>query len=410
MIITPRTRFVAKRILFDPSEYRDLTEADQSLLKDGYERAIDALRRNITPKGFSGLFAGRQPGLRHRRQLSLRLGPRRRQDGRLDARPGGRRHPRPARSRRLRTILDHQAPAGQIPANVSIDTRRAGIRRRGRHHVDRQRPVDFHRRLGLLPRASTTGRSSTSMPIRCSGRWTGSAVRTRTTAACWRFPRPATGPTCSPAATTCSTTRCSGTAAWCCYSQILRKLGDDRAGRRLPALGRARAAGDPQELLAVDGRTDDSGCRPQLQRRAVRPGRRPLSGRPDLAVQLQLAVRRVRQHAGVPDEPGRQGAGDDDVPVPVGRGGERPGAGQEPLSAGPGRRPRVARLLHRQPAQPAEPLPQRRHLAVHRRAVGPLHPQAGDARPRPPRAGEAGPALLARASARSGSSTSGTTA
>ncbi len=39
-----------------------------------------------------------------------------------------------------------------------------------------------------------------------------------------------------------------------------------------------------------------------------------------------------------------------------------------------GRRPRLADLLHRQPAQPAPSLSQRRHLALHRRVVGAVHP------------------------------------
>ena len=44
---------MAKRILFDPSEYRELSSEEQALLQLAYHKAIEALRRNITPKGFT---------------------------------------------------------------------------------------------------------------------------------------------------------------------------------------------------------------------------------------------------------------------------------------------------------------------------------------------------------------------
>lgn len=43
----------SKRILFQPAEYRELTAEEQGLLEVAYQKAIDALRRNITPLGFS---------------------------------------------------------------------------------------------------------------------------------------------------------------------------------------------------------------------------------------------------------------------------------------------------------------------------------------------------------------------
>ena len=48
---------MAKRILFDPSEYRELSSEEQALLSQAYHKAQDAIIRNITPKGFFGLLA-----------------------------------------------------------------------------------------------------------------------------------------------------------------------------------------------------------------------------------------------------------------------------------------------------------------------------------------------------------------
>jgi glycogen debranching enzyme len=112
---------VAKRILFDPSEYSELTSEDQAVLKLGYERAIDALRRNITPKGFSAcsLKDNRVYGTdSNYRSVWARDGAKSivwtldLEDEDILA----------CQLQTLRTILDHQAPAGQLPANVSIDT------------------------------------------------------------------------------------------------------------------------------------------------------------------------------------------------------------------------------------------------------------------------------------------------
>lgn len=115
---------MAKRILFDPSEYRHLTAADQSLLKEGYQRAIDALRRNITPMGFSAC------SLEDNRVIGTDVNYRG-----IWARDGAKsvvwtsdlddEEIRHCQEQTLRTILDHQGPAGQLPANVSLDTKRA---------------------------------------------------------------------------------------------------------------------------------------------------------------------------------------------------------------------------------------------------------------------------------------------
>ena len=44
---------MAKRVLFEPEEYRDLSPDELALLEQAYHKAIDALRRNVTPYGFT---------------------------------------------------------------------------------------------------------------------------------------------------------------------------------------------------------------------------------------------------------------------------------------------------------------------------------------------------------------------
>jgi hypothetical protein len=115
---------VTKQLLFDPSEYRELTPDEQSLLQTGYRRAIDALRRNITPMGFSACslvdnhVVGTDANYRS-----------------VWARDGAKTIAwtsdlddddiRRCQEQTIRTILDHQGPAGQLPAYVSIDTNHA---------------------------------------------------------------------------------------------------------------------------------------------------------------------------------------------------------------------------------------------------------------------------------------------
>ena len=40
-------------MLFQPEEYEQLSAEERAMLALGYERAIDVIRRNITPSGFS---------------------------------------------------------------------------------------------------------------------------------------------------------------------------------------------------------------------------------------------------------------------------------------------------------------------------------------------------------------------
>jgi glycogen debranching enzyme len=108
-------------ILFNPSEYRELSSAEQEHLEEGYRRAIDALRRNITPCGFSAC------SLKDNRVIGTDANYRA-----VWARDGAKtvvwtadlaeEDVRRCQEQTLRTLLDRQGPAGQLPAYVSIDT------------------------------------------------------------------------------------------------------------------------------------------------------------------------------------------------------------------------------------------------------------------------------------------------
>jgi glycogen debranching enzyme len=111
-----------KRVLFDATDGGQLTSSDLSLLKVGYERAIDAVRRNVTPIGFTACslndnFAigtdANYRGIWARDGAKTVMWTADLQDDDIRA----------CQEQTLRTILDHQGPAGQLPANVSIETK-----------------------------------------------------------------------------------------------------------------------------------------------------------------------------------------------------------------------------------------------------------------------------------------------
>lgn len=112
---------MAERILFQPDEYRELSTAEQQLLLVAYEKAIEALRRNITPKGFSACSLndntvyGTDANYRSvwARDGAMTL------IWTLDLADDDIRQ---CQVNTLRTLMDHQSPTGQIPANVRIDT------------------------------------------------------------------------------------------------------------------------------------------------------------------------------------------------------------------------------------------------------------------------------------------------
>jgi glycogen debranching enzyme len=107
--------------LFEADEYRELSGDEQSLLRTGYEQAINALRRNITPRGFSAC------SLHDNRVIGTDVNYRA-----VWARDGAKTIAwtadlsdadiRDCQRATIETILDHQGPAGQLPAHVHLDT------------------------------------------------------------------------------------------------------------------------------------------------------------------------------------------------------------------------------------------------------------------------------------------------
>jgi glycogen debranching enzyme len=114
---------MSKQILFQPEEYRDLTADELALLQRAYQKAIDALRKNLTPKGFSACSLNDNQV--YGTDANYRS---------VWARDGCKtiiwsidledEDIRKCQAATLRTLLSHQAPSGQIPSNVSIDTER----------------------------------------------------------------------------------------------------------------------------------------------------------------------------------------------------------------------------------------------------------------------------------------------
>lgn len=112
---------MSERILFRPSEYRELNPAEQGLLEVGYQRALDALKRNITPKGFSACSLSDNEV--YGTDVNYRS---------VWARDGAMTicwtldidlpEIRSCQRATLQTLISHQSPTGQIPANVRIET------------------------------------------------------------------------------------------------------------------------------------------------------------------------------------------------------------------------------------------------------------------------------------------------
>ena len=109
------------KIRFQPHEYRDLAPSEQEVLADAYTRALDTLRRNITPMGFSACSL--EDNTVYGTDANYRSVWAR--DGAittvwtLDLEDDDIRQ---AHRDTLRTLLRHQSPAGQIPSNVRIET------------------------------------------------------------------------------------------------------------------------------------------------------------------------------------------------------------------------------------------------------------------------------------------------
>ena len=107
--------------MFSPEENRDLSDDELDLLRTAYPMAVDALRRNVTPKGFSAcsLVDNEVIGT----DANYRA---------VWARDGAKTivwslvlddpEIRQCQANTLRTLLSRQAPGGQIPSNVLIDS------------------------------------------------------------------------------------------------------------------------------------------------------------------------------------------------------------------------------------------------------------------------------------------------
>ena len=117
-----RTRGVWKGMIFGPESLRTLRPEDRELITTGYAKALDALRKNITPLGFSAcslndnVVTGTDVNYRS-----------------IWARDGcftvvqtiemDEPDIREAQQKTLRTLLDAASVTGQVPANVRIETR-----------------------------------------------------------------------------------------------------------------------------------------------------------------------------------------------------------------------------------------------------------------------------------------------
>lgn len=112
---------IQKRMLFNPSEYRELSAEEQELLQVAYQKALEALRRNITPSGFSACSLADNSV--YGTDANYRA---------VWARDGAKTviwtldlddaDIRQCQAATLRTLLRHQSPAGQIPGYVYIDS------------------------------------------------------------------------------------------------------------------------------------------------------------------------------------------------------------------------------------------------------------------------------------------------
>ncbi len=112
---------MAQKILFNPDEYKELSTDEQALLHQGYQRAIEAIHRNVTPAGFSAC------SLADNKTFGTDVNYRS-----VWARDGGKTicwtidldDPaiRQCQKQTQITLLRHQAPTGLIPASVHLDT------------------------------------------------------------------------------------------------------------------------------------------------------------------------------------------------------------------------------------------------------------------------------------------------
>ena len=170
--------------LLEEEHTSPLSERDMAFIKEGYERAIDGIRRNITPKGFSACSLGdndtRGTDANYRSVWA--------RDGavtivgtiELD-------DPdiRACQRATLDTLIKCMTPTGQIPANVSLDTGEpdySGVG--GICSIDSGLWVMIA--FAEYIRATQTLAFCANTSAHCKRRWTGSARTTATTTRCWK--------------------------------------------------------------------------------------------------------------------------------------------------------------------------------------------------------------------------------
>ena len=110
------------RMLFTEAALGTLTSGERQLIGNGYDQALVALRKNITPLGFSACslddneVTGTDVNYRSvwARDGSITL---------ISTIELEDPHVRAAQKQTLRTLLDHISPNGQVPANVRIDNK-----------------------------------------------------------------------------------------------------------------------------------------------------------------------------------------------------------------------------------------------------------------------------------------------
>ena len=110
------------RMLFTEAALGTLTSGERQLIGTGYDQALVALRKNITPLGFSACslddneVTGTDVNYRSvwARDGSITL---------ISTIELEDPHVRAAQKQTLRTLLDHLSPNGQVPANVRIDNK-----------------------------------------------------------------------------------------------------------------------------------------------------------------------------------------------------------------------------------------------------------------------------------------------
>jgi hydroxymethylpyrimidine pyrophosphatase-like HAD family hydrolase len=159
-----RPRAAWQGMLFGPASLRSLRAEDRDLIATGYTQALIALRKNITPLGFSACslsdntVTGTDANYRSvwARDGAITVWNTLHVDDEPDVRI--------AQVATLETLLNATTPNGQIPANVRMDDGEPRLLRCRQHRVHRQRSLGHHRALQSRQPHRRLPRCSTGMP------------------------------------------------------------------------------------------------------------------------------------------------------------------------------------------------------------------------------------------------------